>query len=110
MSPRCHVRSERFERFGFVTCPDCIRAFHEDCLEYYNTYEYEEAADDPAVSRTTSNEMGNATPEEAALAHRYRWRLLACLFMYANPMRLADIATQRTVWERREAEGDALRE
>lgn len=36
---------------------------------------------------------------ETALAHRYRRRLLYCLFTYANPMRLPDVAHQLTIWE-----------
>lgn len=49
MPPRCHICSGRFERSGFVTCPDCEQSFHEQCLEYHNTFECDEAADEPAV-------------------------------------------------------------
>lgn len=49
MPPRCHICSGRFERSGFVTCPDCDRPFHERCIEYHATYECEEAADDLAI-------------------------------------------------------------
>lgn len=49
MAPRCNVCSGRFERSGFVSCPDCGREFHEGCIEYHSTYECSEGADDPAV-------------------------------------------------------------
>lgn len=46
------------------------------------------------------------TPEEVALAHRYRRWCLACLFIYSNPMGLRDVAHQLTVWEHRDLEID----
>lgn len=41
---------------------------------------------------------------EIALTHRYRRRLLYCLFTYANPVRLPDVAHQLTVWEHHEVD------
>lgn len=43
---------------------------------------------------------------ETALAHRYRRRLFYCLFTYANPMRLPDVADRLTVWEHHEIDPD----
>lgn len=41
---------------------------------------------------------------ETAVAHRYRRRLLYCLFAYANPMWLPDVAHQLAIWEHREVD------
>lgn len=49
MPPKCHICEGRFERAGFVRCPECKQVFHEGCIEYHSTYECPEAADDPAV-------------------------------------------------------------
>jgi hypothetical protein len=32
-----------------VTCDTCDETYHESCLAYYETYECEECAEDPAV-------------------------------------------------------------
>lgn len=48
--------------------------------------------------------------EEVAMAHRYRWRLLYCLFTYTTPMRLPDIAHQLTVWNGDDHEDGFLKE
>lgn len=46
---RCHVCSGRFERSGFVPCPDCGNAYHEGCLGYHAEYECPGCATDLAV-------------------------------------------------------------
>lgn len=51
-----------------------------------------------------STETTRTALTEIALAHRYRRRLLYCLFTYANPMRLPDVAHQLTLWEHREVD------
>ena len=45
---KCHECTGRFERGGFVECPDCGRTFHEACLSYHREFECAEA-DDLAV-------------------------------------------------------------
>lgn len=37
--------------------------------------------------------------QETLVAHRYRRYLLYCLFLYAKPMSLAEVADQLTVWD-----------
>lgn len=49
MVRRCQICSGRFERAGFVRCPDCDRVFHEGCIEYHSTYECEKGAEEPAI-------------------------------------------------------------
>lgn len=50
------------------------------------------------------NETTRTALTEIAVAHRYRRRLLYCLFTYANPMRLPDVAHQLTIWEHHEVD------
>jgi hypothetical protein len=45
---KCHECTGRFERGGFVECPDCELTFHEDCLSYHREFSCQEA-DDLAV-------------------------------------------------------------
>lgn len=45
---KCHVCHGRFERSGFVDCPNCGTTFHEECFEFHDTYECEDA-DEPAI-------------------------------------------------------------
>ncbi|MFT4882930.1 MAG: hypothetical protein ACI8U4_000427 [Natronomonas sp.] len=49
-----------------------------------------------------------SSTEDIALAHRYRWRLLYCLFRYTNPVYLPDIAHQLAIWEPSDREIDFL--
>ena len=49
---------------------------------------------------TPDDESTRTGLREVALSHRYRWRLLYCLFTYANPMRLPDVAHQLVLWDR----------
>jgi predicted RNA-binding Zn-ribbon protein involved in translation (DUF1610 family) len=46
---KCHGCTGRFERSGFVECPDCGETFHEKCLAYHEKYDCREGAEDPAV-------------------------------------------------------------
>jgi len=46
---------------------------------------------------------------EGLLSDRRRRYLLYCLHMYANPLRLPDIAHQVTVWERPDSPGVCLK-
>ncbi len=48
---------------------------------------------------TPGDESTRTELREVALSHRYRWRLLYCLFTYANPIWLPDVAHQLTVWD-----------
>ena len=47
-----------------------------------------------------STEQLDASDAESLLSNRRRRYLLYCLHMYANPLKLPDIAHQVTVWER----------
>jgi hypothetical protein len=42
---KCHECTGRFERGGFVECPDCGRSFHEACLSYHREFGCPEAED-----------------------------------------------------------------
>ncbi|MDS0282863.1 DUF7344 domain-containing protein [Haloarcula onubensis] len=52
----------------------------------------------------------DAPDAEVLLSDRRRRYLLYCLHMYANPLRLPDIAHQVTVWERPDSPSVCLRE
>ena len=51
----------------------------------------------------------DASDTESLLSERRRRYLLYCLHMYANPLRLPDIAHQVTVWERPDRPGVCLK-
>src|SRR6056297_131920 len=53
--------------------------------------------------------QSDAVDPEGLLSDRRRRYLLYCLHMYANPLRLPDIAHQVTVWERPDSPGVCLK-
>lgn len=53
---------------------------------------------------------GGEAEEERPLAHHRRRHLLYCLYLYATPVKLADVAEQVLVWETGDEPGDYLRE
>lgn len=48
--------------------------------------------------------------KEDLLAHRYRRRLLYCLYFHTTPMKLSDVADQLTVWDSQIDENEYLQE
>jgi len=54
-------------------------------------------------------DQSDAPDAESLLDDRRRRYLLYCLHLYANPLRLPDIAHQVTVWERPDSPGVCLK-
>lgn len=56
------------------------------------------------TSNIHSSDTNTGPPSKESLAHRRHRYLLYCLYLYTNPMKLADIAYQLAVWEKEMAD------